>query len=131
MPATMNPGQAKGKNAGGAITKKRFVKLDTTAADGETVVQCSVAGEGAFGVSLFSVSTDEIARGKGASVITEGRAILESAEAIAVGSPVSTTNDGRAQNANTGDQILGYCDEPSAATGNECSVFLDRAGVSA
>lgn len=131
MPATMNPGQAKGKNASGAITKHRFVKLDTAAADGETVKQCDTAGEGAFGVALFSVSAGEILRGKGASVITEGRMILEASEAIAVGAAVSTTNDGRAQNANTGDQILGYCDEPAAGAGNQCSVFLDRAGVSA
>lgn len=131
MPATMNPGAAKGKNAGGAITKKRFVKLDTTATDGETVVQCDTNGEGAFGVALFSVSTDEIARGKGASVITEGRAILEASEAIAVNDPISTTNDGRAQIAATGEQILGYCDEPAAGVGNECSVRLDRAGVAA
>lgn len=127
----MNPGAAKGKNAGGAITKFRFVKLDPNAADGETVVQCDTSGEGAFGVALFSVSTDEIVRGKGCSVITDGRMILESAEAIANGDAVSTDAVGRAQVANSGDQILGYCDEPSTAAGNQCSVDLDRAGVAA
>lgn len=131
MPATMNPDQAKGKNAGGAITKYRFVKLDTTAADGETVVQCNAAGEGAYGVALFSVSTDEIARGKGASVVIDGRMIVEASEAMAVGDAVATAADGRAKVAATGEQILGYCDEPAAGAGNWCSVYLDRAGVSA
>lgn len=128
MPATQNFTMGKGKNAGGAITKKRFVKLDTTAADGETVIQCSVAGEAAYGVSLFSVSVAEIAKDKGASVLTDGRAIVEASEAIAVGDPVATTNDGRAKIATTGNHVLGMCDEPAGASGNECSVDLSKAG---
>ena len=131
MPATMNPDAAKGKNAGGPITRYRFVKLDPNVSDGETVIQCDVSGEGAFGVALFSVSTAEIARGKGASVITDGRMIMESAEVINVGDPISTDNVGRAQVANSGDQILGFCDEPSSGAGNQCSINLDRAGVAA
>lgn len=131
MPATMNPGAAKGKNTSTPLTRKRFVKLDAAATDGETVKACDTGGEIAFGVSLFSVSNAEINRGKGASVITEGRAILEASEAIAVGDLVSTTNDGRAQVANSGDFILGMCDEPAAAAGNECSVHLEIAGAKA
>jgi hypothetical protein len=131
MPATMNPGAAKGKNTSTPLTRKRFVKLDRTATDGETVKACDTAGELAYGVSLFSVSNAEISRGKGASVIIEGRAILEAAEAIVVGDPVSTTNDGRAQVANAGDYILGMCDEPASGAGKECSVHLERAGAKA
>lgn len=131
MPATMNPGEAKGKNTSTPLTRKRFVKLDTTADDGETVRACDTSGEKAYGVSLFSVSNAEINRGKGASVIIEGRAILEAAEAIAVGDLVSTDNVGRAQVANSGDFILGMCDEPAAQAGNECSVHLENAGAKA
>jgi hypothetical protein len=131
MPATMNPGAAKGKNTSTPLTRKRFVKLDTAATDGETVKACDTAGELAFGVALFSVSNAEINRGKGASVITEGRAILESASAIAVGQLVSTDNIGRAKVAGAGEYILGVCDEPSTGTGNECSVHLERAGAKA
>jgi Uncharacterized conserved protein (DUF2190) len=131
MPATMNIGAAKGKNASGPITKKRFVKLDTAATDGETVKQVDTAGELAYGVALFSVSNAEINRGKGCSVITEGRAVMEASEAIPVGSLVGTESDGRARVADSGDYIMGICDEPAAATGNECSVRLEVAGAKA
>lgn len=129
MPTTMNIGAAKGKNASGALTKKRFVKLDTAATDGETVKQCDAAGELAYGVSLFSVSADEITRGKGASVITEGRAIVEASEVLAVGDLVATTNDGRAAVAATGNVVLGSVDEPAAAIGNDCTVHLWAGGA--
>jgi predicted RecA/RadA family phage recombinase len=131
MPATMNPGAAKGKNASTPLIRKRFVKLDTAATDGETVKACDTNGELAYGVSLFSVSNAEINRGKGASVIIEGRAILEASEAIAVGQLVSTTNDGRAQVATTGEYIIGVCDEPATGAGKECSVHLERSGAKA
>lgn len=126
MPATMNIHGAKGKNASAALTKRRFVKLDTAAADKETVKQCDTAGEASFGVALFSVSAAEILRGKGASVITEGRAVLEAAAAIPVGSPVSTDNVGRAKVAVATEFILGFCDEPSAGIGLVCSVQLSN-----
>lgn len=129
MPATMNIGAAKGKNASGPITKKRFVKLDTAAADGETVKMVDTAGELAFGVALFSVSNSEINRGKGCSVITEGRAIVTASAAITIGSLVGAAADGRARIAVSGDYILGLCDEPATAAGYECSVRLEIAGA--
>lgn len=128
MPSTMNIDQAKGKNASGPITKKRFVKLDTAATDGETVKQCDTLGEFCYGVSLFSVSVAEISRGKGASVIIDGRAVLESAGAINAGTPVSSDALGRAKAAAAGEYICGWCDEPSTGAGNDCSVVLDKAG---
>lgn len=131
MPATFNPDQAKGKNASTPIIKKRFVKLDTAAADGETVKACDTAGELAYGVAMFSVSASEISRGKGASVITEGRAVVEASAALAVGTPVSTTNDGRAKAAASGEYILGKIDEPASGAGNECSVALWQGGAKA
>lgn len=127
----MNIGEAIGKVAGGAITKHRFVKLSTADANGETVVQGSVSGESCYGVSLFSVSTAEIALGKGCSVILGGRMILEGAEAIVAGNFVSSDAQGRAQVANSGDFILGICDEPCAGAGDECSVHLNMAGATA
>ena len=129
MPATMNPGAAKGRNASGPITKHRFVKVDTAATDGETVMQCDTAGELAYGASMFSVSASEITKGKGASVIIEGRAILEASEALAVGDKVSTAADGRAAVAAAGDNVLGVIDEPAAGAGDQCSVHLWAAGA--
>lgn len=129
MPATFNPAEAKGKNASGPITKQRFVKLDAAATDGETVKQCDTAGELAYGVSMFSVSASEITKGKGASVITAGRAIVEASAALAVGAKVATTNDGRAATAVAGNNVLGTIDEPAAGAGDECTVHLWAAGA--
>lgn len=131
MAVTQNIDAAKGKNAGGAIGKGRFVKLDTTAADRETVIQCSVDGESCFGVSMFSVSLAEIAQGKGCSVVTDGRAIVQAAAAIDVGVQVTTDVDGKAKAAAAGDQILGITDEPSLGADDYCSVYLDNMGLKA
>lgn len=128
MPASQNFVLAKGKNAAAAITKKRFVKLDTTATDGETVKPCDAAGELAYGVALFSVSAAELLKDKGCSVMVEGRAIVEASVALAVGAPVATTNDGRAKAPATGDYVLGFVDEPASGAASECSVVLSGVG---
>lgn len=124
MPATQNFVLGKGYNAGAAITKKRFVKFSAD----QTVVQCTVAGELAIGVSFFDVSAAEITKGKGASVLTEGRAIVEAGAAVAIGAKVTTDNQGRAITAATGNQVLGVCDEPAGGAGSECSVHLSLGG---
>ncbi len=129
MPASMNIDQAKGKNASTPITKKRFVKLDLVATDGETVKACDTQGENSYGVSLFSVSSMEIARGKGASVITDGRAIVEAGATVALGDLVMTDSVGRAITATTGNYILGQCDENGGgAAGDELGIVLSLAG---
>ena len=129
MPATSNFVLAKGKNTSTALTKKRFVKLDTAATDGETVKACDTAGEGAFGVSLFSVSAAEITKDKGASVQVEGIAVVEAAAALAVGVLVTTDNVGRAAVAASGNYILGKVVEPAGAPGNEAAVLLSVASA--
>lgn len=128
MPATQNIEMSKGYDVSSAITKKRFVKANT--ADPLEVVMCDSQGESALGVSMFSVSDAEILRGKGASIILDGIAILEASEAIATGAKVTTGADGRAENANSGDWILGECREPAAGSGDECSVILTLPSVS-
>jgi hypothetical protein len=125
MPATQNYSLAKGRRANAALTKKRFVKL-TTASD--AVDPCSVAGELAYGVALFSVSAAEITKGKLASVMVEGRAIVEASAAINRGQLVATTNVGKAAVATTGQFVLGICDEPSTADTTECAVVLTPGG---
>lgn len=129
MPASMNIDQAKGKNASSAITKKRFCKLDTTATDGESVLMCNTAGENAYGVSLFSCSSAEIARGKGASIVTDGRAIVEAGGTVNIGDAVATDNVGRAVTATSTQFVLGYCDENGGgAAGDELGINLALAG---
>jgi Uncharacterized conserved protein (DUF2190) len=124
MPASQNFVLAKGYDAGSAITKKRFVKFSAD----QTVVQCTVLGETACGVALFDVAAAEITKGKGASVLTEGRAIVEAAAAIAIGAKVTTNASGQAITAATGNNVLGICDEPASGAGAECSVHLGIGG---
>jgi hypothetical protein len=129
MPASQNYGLGKGRNAAAAITKKRFVKA--VAGTPETVTPVTTLGEMAAGVSLFSVSAAEILKGKGVSVLVEGRAIVEASAAINEGQPVSTAADGRAKVAATGEFILGYCDEAASGATAECSVVLSLSGAKA
>lgn len=128
MPASQNVVMAKGRNAVLAITKKRFVKEDPAALDGETVKPCDTLGEKPYGVALFSVSLAEIAKGKGASVLTSGRAIVEAAEALAVGTLVTTDANGMAKTAVAGNWIAGMVDEPASGINQECSVDLSKGG---
>lgn len=125
--ATMNPGMAKGRDAAGAINKYRFVKLvDTDPGDPILVAQCDTLGEKAYGVSMFSVSTAEIDKGKGVSVINDGRMILEAGAALAVGDLVMTDGVGRAVLATSGHVILGEVDaDPTVnGAGDQVSVML-------
>lgn len=126
----MNIKDAIGKNASGAITRKRFVKLDSAAADGDSVKQCDTLGEQAYGVALFGCSLSEAARGKGVSVVTGDRMIVEAGGTVNVGDPVMTAADGRGIVATTGKFILGYCDENGGGgAGTEISVDLSLAGA--
>lgn len=94
----------------------------------DAVEQCDTDGERAYGVAIYGVTADEINQGKLASVLTDGRAIVEASVAINEGQNVTTTNDGRAKVAASGDWIIGMCDEPSGAAGDECSVDLTKGG---
>lgn len=120
MPASQNFLLAKGRDADGPITKKRFVKYTGD----QLVAQCDSAGETACGASLFSASQDEIDAGKGASIMTEGRVVVTAAEAISEGQPVATDANGKAVVAGAGDVVLGTCDESSSGADTECSVHL-------
>ena len=127
MPATFNHGLAKGRNASGPITKKRFVVRDTAATDGETVKQATSANSAAnplAGVSIFSVSSAEISHGKGCSVVMSGRAIVTAAAALAVGDVVTSDANGMAAVAVAGDWVGGVVDEPAAGAGDDCSILI-------
>lgn len=129
MPATFNDGLVKGRNAGGPITKKRFVTDDTSASDGETVIQAGANDDTPpKGVSKFSVSTAEIAQGKGCSVVVDGRAIVTVGAAdLAQGDPVTSDVDGKAVVATDGDWFCGSVDEAGTA-GNDCTIIQASPG---
>lgn len=126
--ATQNIELAKGADCVTAVNKKRFVKLTGT----QLVAQCNSEGENAYGVSLFSTSLAEIDKGKGVSVLTDGRAIVEAGDTSPViGGPAATDDNGRAVLAVSGDYILGTFDEvpDGVDLGFEVSVMLEPAGA--
>lgn len=134
MPATFNDGLAKGRNASGAITKKRFVVRDGAATDGETVKQAAgsaVVGEPLAGVAKFSVSLAEIDKGKGCSVIMSGRAIVTASVQLDVGDVVTSDANGEAKVAAAGDWIGGVVDEPAANVGDDCTIVITCDGSKA
>lgn len=122
MPTAENHVLAKGYDAGGPITHKRFIKFDANG----NLVQCDTDGEKAYGVSKFSVSNAEIALGKGVSALTQGRATVMAAEAINAGDPVATDATGKAVVADSGDFVLGMCDLAAAGANDECTVDLSK-----
>ena len=120
--ATQNIDMAKGADAGGPVTKARFVKLTGD----QLAVQCNVAGEAAYGVSIYSCSAAEILKGKGLSILIDGRAIVELGPggAISAGDLVTTDANGMAAPASSGDVIAGMCDEGGTNPGDQISVDL-------
>lgn len=128
MPATFNDGLAKGRNASAAITKKCFVKADTAAADGETVVMAGLGTSDTIspiGVSKFSVSTADIANGKGVSVVMDGRAIVTAGTALTVGARVMSDANGNAIAWSSGGWVCGFVDEAAANAGDDCTIILE------
>jgi hypothetical protein len=128
---TFNDGLTKGRNASSAISKGRFVVIDTTAADGESVLQASspTGPTPPIGVSKFSVSTTEIGKGKGCSVVMDGIALVEAGSALTEGQVVTVDSSGRAVVAVAGNWVCGYVNEPAAGAGSMCSVFLTDPGT--
>jgi predicted RecA/RadA family phage recombinase len=123
MPASQNFVLAKGYPAAAAITKKRAVKF---VGDGtQSVTPITAVGDIPCGVAMFSVSSTEITKGKKASIMTKGRAVMEAAGAINEGQLVYLASDGRATTTATSATRIGVCDEPAAGAGSECSVSLD------
>lgn len=99
----------KGYDADGAIDKGAAVKFSAI----ETVTQCDGEGDNVIGIAVFEVTTDDIARGKGASVRREGAALVVAAddEAFDSGDLVAIGATGWAVAANAGARVIGTCDE--------------------
>ncbi len=85
----MNPGLTKNYNAGGAISKRRFVRFG---ADDKTVVQAAAATD-----SIIGVSTDvDTVLGEPADVIHGGIALVEAGGVITRGQAVTSDANGKA-----------------------------------
>jgi len=113
----------KGYPAAAAITKKKAVKF--TGDGSQSVTPITAVGDIVCGVAQFSVSATEITKGKKATVITNGRAVMTGALAISEGAVVYIDNTGQATTVATSATRIGICDEPCAGAGLDCSVSLD------
>jgi hypothetical protein len=126
VPAFQNVDNAKGYDAAVALTKKRAVKFDGT--DTFAVTPVTAATDVWAGVAMFSVSAAEILKGKGASVLVEGIAIMEAHEAISEGDIIAAFTDGTAQIAGSGDRACGVARSSCGSAGDEVAVQLDLPG---
>jgi hypothetical protein len=117
--------QDKGYDAAVAITKGRAVKFSAV----ETVTPVTAATDLVAGIAVFDVTTEEIAKGKGASIRRMGAAVMEASEAITPGQPVSITATGLAQVAGAGERQIGICDEGASGAGKYCRVTLSLPGT--
>ena len=125
MPAYGNFVLDKGYNAAGAITKFRAVKFTAE----ETVGAVTAITDQPIGVEQFGVSAAEIAKGKGASVRTDGITEMECSAAIAIGALVSITTDGRCKTAAAGERVVGLCTKATANAGERAAVRLRLPGT--
>lgn len=95
-----------GMQAGGALTKRRFVRQS----GGQTVVQTSASTQRSLGVVDTDVSADEATRGKQVPVFTQGLVWVEAGAAIALDARVMADASGRAITAATATNIpTGVC----------------------
>jgi predicted RecA/RadA family phage recombinase len=93
-----------------AITAARFVKQGAAV---KGILQCSVAGENAFGVSMW-----DIANGDAGTYYRDGDVPLEVSAALAIGAEIATDANGKGKAAASTNQILGHLLEASAADGD-------------
>lgn len=115
----------KGYDAAAAITKFRAVKFSAA----ETVTPVTADTDVIAGFAQFSVSTAEIAKGKGASVRQGGITEAEATGAIAVGQLVTLAADGRVTAATSGDRVVGTCvGVPSTNAGDRIALAVVMSG---
>lgn len=117
-------GLQKGFQGTADITRFRFVVQD-----GETTVrQATADDERVDGVAYADLTAAERTRGnsggKAIPVIMEGAPLVEASEAITVGSPVTTTVNGRARVADPGDNQAGIARQAAGGAGEWIAVQL-------
>jgi len=124
--ATSNQVESKGFNAAAAITKGRAVK---STGNPEEVTPVTAATDVVFGIAVFDVSAGEIARGKGATVVLIGQAVMEASEAINEGQLISPTATGTAQVAAATERVIGVAMEAASGAGKYFKIHLSLPGT--
>ena len=126
MPPFGQAGLEKGYDAESAITKCRAVKWGSTA-EGVTAVTANT--DRAVGVSLFTVATADLTRGKGASLRRTGIAEWEAGGAITKGANVTIDASGRCVAAATTNRVYGVAEQAAVNSGDVIAVAVDFINV--
>ena len=124
--ATSGQVLSKGFIAAAAITKGRAVK---STGNPEEVTPVTAVTDVCFGIAVFDVSAGEITKGKGATVVMVGQAVMEASEAINEGQLISCTTDGRAQVAVATERVIGVAMEAASGAGKYFKIHLDLPGT--
>ena len=114
----------KGYDAAAAITKFRAVKYT---ANPEEVTPVTANTDDIAGFAQFTVTSADIANGKGASVALLGVTEAEAAGAIALGKYCTLEADGRVSELvdSSGKKIVGKCvGTPAANAGDRISMLI-------
>jgi hypothetical protein len=129
MPAVGNYERAKGYDTLVALTKYTFVKFSGTsdAVGNPYVTVVTAKTDHAIGVSIFDVTSAELSRGKGASVLEEGISPVTSSGTTAPGDLAGLTATGSVRNAQSGDRVVGLIHH-GAADGELCTVDIELPG---
>jgi len=100
--------------ASGAVPANRFVAFDGT-----------LCGDGA---AALGVARDTCADGDPGDAVVEGVMPVTCSENISAGAQVSSDANGKAKNAGSGNEVLGYA-YASANSGDPVDVILSHAGT--
>lgn len=123
MPATSNFVLAKGYDAAAALTARRAVKFSAE----ETVTPVTAKTDVVAGIAIFDVTTSEIAKGKGASIMVEGAAEMEAGGTCTVGALAGLQAAGTVHDAASGDRVIGMFRQ-GGTSGHHVSVELSLPG---
>jgi len=123
--ATSNQVLSKGFIAAVALTKGRAVKYS---GNPEEVTPVTAATDKVAGITVFDVSAAEITKGKGASLVMEGHAVMEAAAAINEGDLIAPSTTGTGQVAVATNRVIGIAMEAASGAGKYFKVQLDLPG---
>lgn len=122
MPGYGFSGMDKGYDAESVIANHRAVKLGTTP-EGCTAITGNT--DRAIGVSIFHVTSDEMLRGKGATIREEGIVEWEvGSGGVTRGDAATIDAEGRVVTAATGNLVYGYVRQTGVA-GDIVAVTVD------
>jgi hypothetical protein len=129
MPAVGNYDRAKGYDTLVPLSKYTFVKFSGTAdaSANPYVTTCAAKTDHVIGVSIFDVTSAELSRGKGASVLEEGISPVVASGTLVPGDLAGLTATGTVRTAQAGDRVVGLVHH-GAVDGELCTVDIELPG---